>query len=91
MEFRMVSRRYVILCYYGLVLIHFQCLTLAPTVALKAEIASTEDKESLSQVLFYLRQQSTGAVDADVLKLASLIKEYDPPSLLGILIIFLAG
>jgi len=51
------------------------CLTLAPTVALKAEIASVEDKEYLSQALFYLRQQTTGSIDGNIRKLATLIKE----------------
>ncbi|GBE81569.1 alcohol dehydrogenase IV [Sparassis latifolia] len=49
------------------------CLTLAPTVALKAEIASAEDKEWLSGALFYLREPSTGTVDGDILKLSGLI------------------
>ncbi|RDB25420.1 Alcohol dehydrogenase 2 [Hypsizygus marmoreus] len=50
------------------------CLTLGPTVALKADIASQEDKELLAKSLFYLRQPSTGSIDGDVLKLSSLIK-----------------
>jgi len=49
------------------------CLTLAPTVRLKAKIASQEDKEWLAGALFHLRQPSTGSVDGDVLKLADLI------------------
>ncbi|KZT04646.1 alcohol dehydrogenase IV [Laetiporus sulphureus 93-53] len=49
------------------------CLTLAPTVALKAQIASQEDKEWLSGTLFHLREQSTGSLDGDVLKLSGLI------------------
>ncbi|KAI0958293.1 hypothetical protein AcV7_004150 [Taiwanofungus camphoratus] len=49
------------------------CLTLAPTVALKSQIASDEDKEWLSGALFHLRQSSTGTLDGDVLKLAGLI------------------
>lgn len=51
------------------------CLTLAATVRLKAQIASEEDKEWLSGALFYLRQPSTGSVDGDIMKLASLIEE----------------
>lgn len=49
------------------------CLTLAPTIALKAEIASQEDKEDLAKALFYLRQPSTGSIDGDVRQLSSLI------------------
>jgi alcohol dehydrogenase class IV len=49
------------------------CLTLAPVVALKAEIASQEDKQSLAAALFYLRKPSTGSVEGDVLKVASEI------------------
>jgi len=47
------------------------CLTLAPVVALKAEIASQEDKESIAATLFYLGQQSTGSVEGDMRKLAA--------------------
>jgi hypothetical protein len=56
-----------------------QCLTLAPVVALQSEIASAEDKKCLSKVLFYLRQESTGSVEEDVRKLASLIQKYARP------------
>ncbi|KII92110.1 hypothetical protein PLICRDRAFT_36898 [Plicaturopsis crispa FD-325 SS-3] len=49
------------------------CLTLAPTVALKAEIASNEDKEYLGKALFYLNEPSTGSIDGDVRKLSALI------------------
>jgi len=49
------------------------CLTLAPTVALKAEVASEEDKEWLSNALPYLTQDKTGSLDGDVLKLSKLI------------------
>ncbi|KAF8345905.1 alcohol dehydrogenase IV [Amanita rubescens] len=49
------------------------CLTLAPVVDLKADVASQEDKEHLAQVLFYLRTSSTGTVEGDVHKLAALI------------------
>ncbi|KAG6915459.1 hypothetical protein DXG01_011363 [Tephrocybe rancida] len=51
------------------------CLTLAPTVALKAKVASQEDKELLAKTLFYLQQPSTGSVDGDVVKLSSLIHQ----------------
>jgi hypothetical protein len=50
-----------------------QCLTLAPVVALKAEIASQEDKESTAAALFHLRQPSTGSVEGDIHKLAAAI------------------
>lgn len=53
-----------------------QCLTLAPTVALKAEVASEEDKEWLSNALYHLAQDKTGSLDGDVLKLSKLIDEY---------------
>jgi len=49
------------------------CLTLAPVVALKADIASQEDKESIAAALFYLRKPSTGSVEGDVRKVASEI------------------
>jgi len=49
------------------------CLTLAPTVALKADILSPEDKEWLSGALFYLREPSTGSMESDIAKLSSLI------------------
>lgn len=50
------------------------CLTLAPTVVLKAEVGSDDDKKWLAECLFYLKEQSTGSLDGDVLKLADLIK-----------------
>ncbi|KAF9813692.1 hypothetical protein IEO21_05408 [Rhodonia placenta] len=49
------------------------CLTLGPTVALKAQVASQEDKEWLSKALFYLREQNTISLEGDVLKLSGLI------------------
>ncbi|PCH43472.1 alcohol dehydrogenase IV [Wolfiporia cocos MD-104 SS10] len=49
------------------------CLTLAPTVALKARFASQEDKEWLSGALYHLRETPTGSLDGDVLKLSTLI------------------
>lgn len=58
-----------------------QCLTLAPVVALKADTASPEDKESLAEALFYLRQPSTGSVDGDIRKLSTLIHECVRPLL----------
>ncbi|GLB37499.1 putative alcohol dehydrogenase IV [Lyophyllum shimeji] len=50
------------------------CITLAPTVALKARLASKEDKEHLAKALFYLQQPSTGSLEGDVMRLSSLIQ-----------------
>jgi hypothetical protein len=50
-------------------------LTLAPVVALKAEIASPEDKEWLANALFYLRIPPSGSLDKDVLILSGAIRE----------------
>lgn len=52
-----------------------KCLTLGPTVLLKAEIASPEDKEYLAGALFYLRQPSTNTVEGDARKLGLSITE----------------
>jgi len=49
------------------------CLTLAPVVALKSEVASQEDKEYLADALYYLRESPTGSLDGDVRRLATLI------------------
>jgi alcohol dehydrogenase class IV len=49
------------------------CLTLAPTVALQARIASPEDKVNLADALFYLRQPSTGSTVGDVHELSRSI------------------
>ncbi|KAM6502209.1 alcohol dehydrogenase IV [Amanita muscaria] len=49
------------------------CLTLAPVVALKAEVASQEDKEYLAEALYYLRESPTGSLEGDVRRLATLI------------------
>ncbi|KAF8622727.1 hypothetical protein AX15_006818 [Amanita polypyramis BW_CC] len=51
------------------------CLTLSHVVALKADIASQEDKEYLAKALFYLQVQSTGSMEGDVRRLATLIDE----------------
>jgi alcohol dehydrogenase class IV len=51
------------------------CLTLAPTVALKAEIASDEDREWLAGALLHLRVPSSGDNKQDTLKLAQLIQQ----------------
>ncbi|EDR08787.1 iron-containing alcohol dehydrogenase [Laccaria bicolor S238N-H82] len=51
------------------------CLTLSPTVALQAEIASAEDRECLAEALFFLREPSTGSVEGDVRRLSTLINE----------------
>jgi hypothetical protein len=52
-----------------------QCLTLAPVVRLKADVASQEDKEYLAEALVHLRVPSTGSVEGDVRSLAILIDE----------------
>jgi hypothetical protein len=52
-----------------------QCLTLAPTVKLKAKVASEEDKQWLSGALHQLKQASTGSVEGDVVKFSVLIDE----------------
>jgi hypothetical protein len=51
----------------------FQCLTLAPTVNLKAKVASEEDKQWLAGALHQLHQPSTGSLEGDVVKLSELI------------------
>lgn len=53
-----------------------QCLTLAPTILLKSEVASDDDKRALAEALFYLREPSTGSLNGDVARLATLINEY---------------
>jgi alcohol dehydrogenase class IV len=52
------------------------CLTLAPTVLLKSELASEQDKRALATALVHLHEPSTGSVDEDVRRLASLINEF---------------
>jgi hypothetical protein len=52
-----------------------KCLTLAPTVNLKAKVASEEDKEWLAGTLHHLKQTSTGSVEGDVVRLGVLIDE----------------
>lgn len=52
-----------------------QCLTLAPTVNLKAKVASEEDKEWLAGTLHHLKQTSTGSLEDDVVKFSVLIDE----------------
>jgi alcohol dehydrogenase class IV len=49
------------------------CLTLAPTVRLKARIASEEDKQWLAGALYQLHQPSSGSLEGDVLKVGELI------------------
>ncbi|KAI0743395.1 alcohol dehydrogenase IV [Daedaleopsis nitida] len=51
------------------------CLTLAPVVALKAEIASAEDKAWLADALFHIRKPSTGSVEGDVSALSLAIQQ----------------
>ncbi|KAI0081311.1 iron-containing alcohol dehydrogenase [Panus rudis PR-1116 ss-1] len=50
------------------------CLTLAPVVALEAEILSQSDKDWLAGALFHLRQPTTGSVEGDIRKLSGLIQ-----------------
>jgi hypothetical protein len=52
-----------------------QCLTLAPTINLKAKVASEEDKQWLAGTLHQLKQTSTGSLEGDVVKLSVLIDE----------------
>ncbi|KAH9034829.1 alcohol dehydrogenase IV [Lactarius pseudohatsudake] len=49
------------------------CVTLAPTVRLKARIASEEDKQWLAGALYQLHQPTTGSLEGDVLRLGELI------------------
>jgi hypothetical protein len=42
---------------------------------MKAEVGSEDDKKWLAGALFYLNEASTGSLDGDVLKLASLINQ----------------
>ncbi|KAF8135704.1 alcohol dehydrogenase IV [Boletus edulis] len=51
------------------------CLTLAPVVTLKADVASPSGKAALAEALFYLREPSTGSVEGDVRRLGSKIDE----------------
>jgi len=54
-----------------------QCLTLAPTIKLKAKVASEEDKqlEWLAGALHQLKRTSTGSLEGDVVKLSVLVDE----------------
>jgi hypothetical protein len=52
-----------------------QCLTLAPTINLKAKVASEEDKQWLAGTLHQLKQKSEGSLEGDVVKLSVLIDE----------------
>lgn len=56
--------------------LEFQCLTLAPTVLLKSEVASEEDKRALAAALYQLHEPSTGSIEGDVRRLATLINKY---------------
>jgi alcohol dehydrogenase class IV len=57
--------------------IFLQCLTLAPTIKLKAKVASEEDKqlEWLAGALHQLKRTSTGSLEGDVVKLSVLVDE----------------
>jgi alcohol dehydrogenase class IV len=52
------------------------CLTLAPTVALKAEIANDEDREWLADALPFLKVPRSEDAKADAAKLAGLIQKW---------------
>jgi len=45
-------------------------------VNLKSEIAPEEDKKALAAALFYLHEPSTGNLEGDVRRLATLIERY---------------
>ena len=49
---------------------------MAPTVLLKSDVASEDDQRALAEALFYLREPSTGSLNGDVVRLATLINEY---------------
>ncbi|KAI0633701.1 iron-containing alcohol dehydrogenase [Trametes polyzona] len=51
------------------------CLTLAPVVALEAELLSQDDKEWLAGALFHLRKPSTGSLDNDIRQLSKDIQK----------------
>ncbi|KAF8638002.1 hypothetical protein AX16_010634 [Volvariella volvacea WC 439] len=51
------------------------CLTLAPTVALKADIASESDKSWLSDALIYLQLPRSNFVEVNVRQLSKAIRE----------------
>ncbi len=52
-----------------------QCLTLAPTIKLKAKVASEEDKQWLASTLHHLKQTSTDSLEGDVVKLSVIADE----------------
>jgi len=43
---------------------------------LKSDVASDDDKRALAEALFYLHEPSTGSLNGDVARLATLIDEY---------------
>ncbi|KAH8078070.1 alcohol dehydrogenase IV [Cristinia sonorae] len=51
------------------------CLTLAPTIRLKAYISPEEDKEWLANALFYLRRPTTGSKEGDIVDFANAINQ----------------
>jgi hypothetical protein len=55
--------------------IFLQCLALAPTIKLKAKVASDEDKQWLAGALHQLKQTSTGSLEGDVVKFSVLVYE----------------
>jgi hypothetical protein len=48
---------------------------LAPTIKLKAKVASEEDKQWLAGTLHHLKQTSTGSLEGDVVKLSVIVDE----------------
>ncbi|KAH9858563.1 alcohol dehydrogenase IV [Lenzites betulinus] len=51
------------------------CLTLAPVIALQAELLSSDNKDWLAGALFYLRVPSTGSIEGDIGKLSAIIQK----------------
>ncbi|KAH9858574.1 alcohol dehydrogenase IV [Lenzites betulinus] len=51
------------------------CLTLAPVIALQAELLSSDNKDWLVGALFYLRVSSTGSIEGDIGKLSAIIQK----------------
>ena len=49
-------------------------MTLAPVIALQAEIASEDNKRWIANSLFYLGQEKTGSVEGDIRKLSTLVQ-----------------
>ncbi|KXN85376.1 NAD-dependent methanol dehydrogenase [Leucoagaricus sp. SymC.cos] len=50
------------------------CLTLAPAIALQAEVGTQENKEFVAGALKHIGEPSTGTIDGDILKFSSHIE-----------------